>query len=398
MENIQTTAVIKAKKSHSIRRFHPWVFSGAIAYLEGDPVAGEMIRVAETGGVTLGHGLFTPGVSIAVRLTHFGEEAPTDRWWHSRLVNAFELRTQMMLTNSDKTNCYRLIHGEGDDFPGLIIDHYDGAFVIQVHTEGMLHYLEGIAESLKEIYGDKCTSIYNKSEDTLPKSSALRTANGFLYGNEEDGKVVLENGLKFKIDWVNGQKTGFFIDQRESRALLGSLSKGKKVLNTFSYTGGFSVYALDGGATMVHSLDSSAPALELATQNVEMNGFGTDKHKNIQTEAVQFLKDLEDDYDIIVLDPPAFAKHLKARHKAVQGYKRINELAMRQIKPGGLLFTYSCSQAVDKQLFNHTIISAAMEAGRKVRILHQMHQPADHPVNAFHPEGEYLKGLVVRVD
>ncbi|MDG1260386.1 MAG: class I SAM-dependent rRNA methyltransferase [Flavobacteriales bacterium] len=398
MENIQTTAFIKAKKSHSIKRFHPWVFSGAIAYLEGDPVAGEMIRIAETGGITLGHGLFTPGASIAVRLTHFGEEAPTERWWHERLQNAFDVRLQLNLAGNDSTNCYRLIHGEGDGFPGLIIDHYDGALVIQVHTEGMLHYLDGIAESLKEIYGDNCTSIYNKSEDTLPRSSSLKTTNGFLFGDETDGKIALENGLKFNIDWVNGQKTGFFIDQRENRALLGSLSKGKKVLNTFSYTGGFSVYSLAADATLVHSLDSSGPALELANQNVALNGFEGDKHAVIQADAVQYLKDIEEDYDIIILDPPAFAKHLKARHKAVQGYKRINALAMKQIKPGGLLFTFSCSQAVDKQLFNHTVISAAMEAGRKVRILHQLHQPADHPVNAFHPEGEYLKGLVVRVD
>jgi 23S rRNA (cytosine1962-C5)-methyltransferase len=392
---IKGDIILKARKEQSLLRFHPWVFSGAIAgqvnYQEGD-----FVRVVAAGGQILGFGHFTPNTSIAVRLTHFGKEEPTENWIKERLQSAYDLREQIGLADNASTNTYRLVHAEGDLLPGLIIDHYDGVFVMQAHSSGMYQLRHKISEALQEIYGKRCKAVFDKSAETLAKSK-LVAENGYLFGSSPETHQAKENGLEFRIDWEGGQKTGFFIDQRESRRLLGEMSKGKSVLNTFSYTGGFSLYALQAGATKVHSLDSSARALEIANENAALNGY-SDRHDIIQADAVQYLKNLGEEYDIIVLDPPAFAKHLSARHQAVQGYKRINSLAMRQMKPGGLLFTFSCSQAVDKQLFNSTIVAAAIEAGRKVRILHQLHQPADHPVSAFHPEGEYLKGLVVRVD
>jgi 23S rRNA (cytosine1962-C5)-methyltransferase len=392
---IKGDIVLKARKEQSLLRFHPWVFSGAIAgqvnYQEGD-----FVRVVAASGQVLGFGHFTPNTSIAVRLTHFGKDQPSEHWIQERLQAAYDLRVQIGLADNLETNTYRLVHAEGDLLPGLIIDHYDGVLVIQAHSSGMYQLRNEISTALQNIYGKRCKAVFDKSAETLAKSK-LVAENGYLFGSSPDSHQAKENGLVFKIDWEGGQKTGFFIDQRESRRLLGELSKGKSVLNTFSYTGGFSLYALQAGATKVHSLDSSARALEIASQNAELNGYA-DRHDIIQADAVQYLKNLGEEYDIIVLDPPAFAKHLSARHQAVQGYKRINSLAMQQMKPGGLLFTFSCSQAVDKQLFNSTIVAAAIEAGRKVRILHQLHQPADHPVSAFHPEGEYLKGLVVRVD
>ena len=392
---IKGDIILKARKEQSLLRFHPLVFSGAIAgqvnYQEGD-----FVRVVAAGGQILGFGHFTPNTSIAVRLTHFGKEEPTENWIKERLQSAYDLREQIGLADNASTNTYRLVHAEGDLLPGLIIDHYDGVFVMQAHSSGMYQLRHKISEALKEIYGKGCKAVFDKSAETLAKSK-LVAENGYLFGSSPETHQAKENGLEFRIDWEGGQKTGFFIDQRESRRLLGEMSKGKSVLNTFSYTGGFSLYALQAGATKVHSLDSSARALEIANENAALNGY-SDRHDIIQADAVQYLKNLGEEYDIIVLDPPAFAKHLSARHQAVQGYKRINSLAMQQMKPGGLLFTFSCSQAVDKQLFNSTIVAAAIEAGRKVRILHQLHQPADHPVSAFHPEGEYLKGLVVRVD
>lgn len=392
---IKGDIILKARKEQSLLRFHPWVFSGAIAgqvnYQEGD-----FVRVVAASGQVLGYGHFTPNTSIAVRLTHFGKEQPTEHWIQERLQAAYDLRVQIGLADNPDTNTYRLVHAEGDLLPGLIIDHYDGVLVIQAHSSGMYQLRNEISTALQNIYGKRCKAVFDKSAETLAKSK-LVAENGYLFGSSPDNHQAKENGLMFKIDWEGGQKTGFFIDQRESRRLLGELSKGKSVLNTFSYTGGFSLYALQAGATKVHSLDSSARALDIANQNAELNGY-SDRHDIIQADAVQYLKNLGEEYDIIVLDPPAFAKHLSARHQAVQGYKRINSLAMQQMKPGGLLFTFSCSQAVDKQLFNSTVVAAAIEAGRKVRILHQLHQPADHPISAFHPEGEYLKGLVVRVD
>ena len=358
---------------------------------------GAFAQVIDEDDRQLGHGFFSPEASIAVRLTHLGQEAPTMESWRERLRAAYQLRERIGLLDDEQTNCYRLIHGEGDGLPGLIIDHYDGVLVIQAHAWGMWRLLDTIKDGLLEIYGDRCKAIYQKSADTLPHGKEAGIENGYLHGDNEDSHAVLENGIKMHVDWVLGQKTGFFLDQRENRELVGKLSKGRRVLNTFSYTGGFSLYSLQSGAEFVHSLDASSKALKWGDENVVLNGFDPEKHKSIQADAVQYLKNLEYSYDLIILDPPAFAKHQKARHKAVQGYKRINRLAMEQIEPGGLLFTFSCSQAVDKQLFTNTVIAAAIEAKRKVRILHQLHQPADHPINAFHPEGEYLKGLVLEV-
>lgn len=388
------TLLLNPKKTRSLDRFHPWVFSGAIVRIDGEPQAGDFVSVGSIGGGILGHGFYAEGGSITVRLTHFGNEEPQPNWLLDRIQNAYDLRRALGLVNDPATNAYRLIHGEGDGLPGLIIDHYNGVFVIQAHARGIYRILDQIAESITTIYGEECKAIYNKSGDTLPGGCE----DGYLFGEPILEHTALEYGNQFHIDFVGGQKTGFFIDQRENRNLLGKLSHGRRVLNTFSYTGGFSVFALRADASLVHSLDSSKRALEVGDRNVSLNGFDDGRHTSIQADAVQYLKQLETNYDLIVLDPPAFAKHLKARHQAVQGYKRINLLAMQQIDRGGLIFTFSCSQAVDQELFTNTVIAAAIESGRKVRILHYLHQPADHPVNAFHPEGSYLKGLVLSVD
>jgi 23S rRNA (cytosine1962-C5)-methyltransferase len=388
------TLLLNPKKTRSLDRFHPWVFSGAIVRIDGEPQPGDFVRVCNIGGQLLGHGFYAEGGSITVRLTHFGSEEPQPNWLYDRLLNAYELRIAMGLANQTETTAYRLIHGEGDGLPGLIIDHYNGVFVVQAHARGIFRILDQIVESIVRIYGEQCKAIYNKSADTLPGGCE----DGYLYGSAIQEHTALEYGNAFYIDFVGGQKTGFFIDQRENRKLLGTLSKGRRVLNTFSYTGGFSVFALRADAALVHSLDSSKRALDVGDRNVALNGLDDGRHASIQADAVQYMKQLETNYDLIVLDPPAFAKHLKARHAAVQGYKRINLLAMQQIDKGGLLFTFSCSQAVDQELFTNTVIAAAIESGRKVRILHRLHQPADHPVNAFHPEGAYLKGLVLSID
>lgn len=387
------TVFLHPKKTRSLERFHPWVFSGAITTTEGELKSGDFVRVASQKMQHLGYGFYTADTSIAVRMTHFGDDHPTGRWWHERIANALQLRKALGLVGNPATTTYRLIHGEGDGLPGLIIDHYNGVFVVQAHAGGMFNLLDVITESLKELYGEACRAVYNKSADTLPGGCE----DGYLFGEPIAEHTATEYGNTFGIDFTGGQKTGFFIDQRENRKLLGELSRGRKVLNTFSYTGGFSIYALRAEAELVHSLDSSKRALDVGDQNVLLNGFTDGRHRSIQADAVQYLKNLEERYDLIVLDPPAFAKHLKARHAAVQGYKRINYLALKQIEPGGLLFTFSCSQAVDRQLFTNTVIAAAIEAGRKVRVIHRLDQPADHPVNAFHPEGEYLKGLVLEV-
>ena len=386
--------ILKTKKDKPVRRFHPWVFSGAIKKTEGVPQEGGLVEVYANNFEYLGTGHFSSG-SIAVRILSFEQHDSINELLLEKVESAVKLRIQLGLFDNHETNTFRLVHAEGDNLPGLIIDWYNGTAVVQAHSIGMYNQLEEITNVLKESLGDRLTAIYNKSEGTLPKSVA--TENGFLYKKEEPTTEVAEYGHKFLIDWEKGQKTGFFIDQRENRKLLGEYSKGKKVLNTFCYTGGFSVFALAAGAKEVHSLDSSAKAIELTEQNVDLNGY-SDKHKSICEDAIQHIKELGDDYDVIILDPPAFAKHKSARHNAVQGYKRLNANAIRQIKPGGIIFTFSCSQAIDKQLFRDTIVSAAISAGRKVRILHQLTQPADHPVNVFHPESEYLKGLVLHVE
>jgi 23S rRNA (cytosine1962-C5)-methyltransferase len=384
---------INKNKINSIERRHPWVFSGAISSDVTDIKDGDIVTVCDHKDYFLARGHFQHA-TISVRILTFEDLELNQDFFNKQISNAVELRRKLNLIN-EKSNICRLIHGEGDSLPGLIVDFYNGVAVIQCHSIGMYNSIDLIAEGLKFALGSTLTAIYSKSSDTLPQRAEGKDA--YLFGSCETPHLALEYGVKLQIDWITGQKTGFFIDQRENRFLLGKYSQGKKVLNTFCYSGGFSLLALQEGAELVHSLDSSKKAIVLTEANVELNNFGS-KHKSIVADAMDYMKDLEEDYDIIVLDPPAFAKHRDKRHKAIQGYKRLNAHAIRQIKPGGIIFTFSCSQVVDKFLFTNTIIAAAIEAGRNVRILEQLHQPADHPINAFHPEGEYLKGLVLQVD
>ena len=386
---------LKNGKEQSLKRKHPWVFSGAIHSVSGFTKAGEVVEVQTHDGKYLGHGHWSEG-SIAVRVFSFtGYDGSAD-FWRKKIETAFLLRYSLGLTHNSTTDMYRLVHAEGDGMPGLIIDIYGQTAVIQAHSSGMHATIPFLKEALLEIYCDKLSTIYDKSADKLARNTGQQITNEYILGDQKN-TICSEYGCQFKVDWEEGQKTGFFIDQRESRRLLGEFSIGKKVLNTFCYTGGFSIHALKRGAALVHSLDSSQKALDLTTENVRINNLDETRHDVIKADAVEYMKNLKEDYDIIVLDPPAFAKSLSARHKAVQGYIRINEAAFRQIKPGGLVFTFSCSQAVDKQLFNSSIMAAAINAGRTVQILHQLHQPADHPISIFHPEGEYLKGLVLLV-
>ena len=380
-------------KEQSILRKHPWVFSGAIADETTELQDGDLVCLTTKKQQVLGIGHFQHA-TIAVRMLSFDYETIDQAFYERRLQNAFELRKRIGLLRADN-NIFRLCHGEGDQLPGLIIDYYAGVAVIQCHSIGMYKQVELIAAALVQVLGKDLKAIYSKSSDTLPKRQEVQDA--YLYGAVEVPHLALENGVKYHIDWINGQKTGFFIDQRENRALLGKYSQGKKVLNTFCYSGGFSLQALNNNAELVHSLDSSKKAIALTDDNVSLNGFES-KHASIVDDAMDYMKDLPEDYDIIVLDPPAFAKHRDKRHQAIQGYKRLNAHAIRQIKPGGFIFTFSCSQVVDTQLFTNTVIAAAIEAGRSCRILEQLHQPADHPIQAFHPEGAYLKGLVIQID
>jgi len=384
---------INKNKLNSIERRHPWVFSGAITSDVTNIKDGDIVTVCDHKDYFLARGHFQHA-TISVRILTFDDLELNQDFFNNQIKNAVDLRMKLNLIN-EKSNICRLVHGEGDSLPGLIVDYYNGVAVIQCHSIGMYNSVELIAEGLKFALGSSLTAIYSKSSDTLPQRAEGKDA--YLFGNCETPHLALEYGVKLQIDWITGQKTGFFIDQRENRFLLGKYSQGKKVLNTFCYSGGFSLLALQEGADLVHSLDSSKKAIVLTEANVELNNFGS-KHKSIVADAMEYMKDLEEDYDIIVLDPPAFAKHRDKRHKAIQGYKRLNAHAIRQIKPGGIIFTFSCSQVVDKFLFTNTVIAAAIEAGRNVRILEQLHQPADHPINAFHPEGEYLKGLVLQVD
>jgi len=390
---VSSRIVLKSGKEHSILRRHPWVFSGAIDRVEGEIHNGDAVEVTDQKGRFLAYGHAAEG-SIAVRIFSF-EQGELDRaFWKNKVQQAFDLRSKLRIANDTNTTMYRLIHAEGDGMPGLIVDIYGKTAVIQTHSVGMHELRQLLAEILVEVAG--VTSVYNKSAEKLEKNGGQRSQDEYLIGAQPD-EICLEHGAKYKIDWETGQKTGFFIDQRESRFLLGQLAKGKKVLNTFCYTGGFSICALNGGAVLAHSLDSSQKALDLTEENLKLNGYDPAVHRTIKADAVHYLKNLEEDYDIIVLDPPAFAKHLSARHQAIQAYTRINEAAIRQIKPGGLLFTFSCSQVVDRNLFAGTIMAAAIQAKRNVRILYRLQQPGDHPVSIFHPEGEYLKGLVIEV-
>jgi 23S rRNA (cytosine1962-C5)-methyltransferase len=380
-------------KEHSIQRKHPWVFSGALASETSELQDGDLVCLTTKKQQILGIGHYQHA-TIAVRMLSFDYETIDQAFYERRLANAYQLRLRIGLLHANN-NIFRLCHGEGDQLPGLIIDFYNGVAVIQCHSYGMYRQVELIAAALQAVIGTDLKAIYHKSSDTLPKREEI--TDGYLFGDVAVPHLALENGVKYNIDWINGQKTGFFIDQRENRALLGKYAQGKKVLNTFCYSGGFSLQALQHGATLVHSLDSSKKAIALTDANVELNAFEA-RHASIVDDAMDYMKNLAEDYDIIVLDPPAFAKHRDKRHQAIQGYKRLNAHAIRQIKPGGLIFTFSCSQVVDTLLFTNTVIAAAIEAGRSCRILDQLHQPADHPIQAFHPEGAYLKGLVIQID
>ena len=387
---------LKAGKEESLKRFHPWVFSGAIARVEGEPEEGEIVDVYTSKKEFIACGHFQIG-SIAVRVLTFHQEEIDREFWKRRLAVALDLRRSLGLVDNPENNTYRLVHGEGDNLPGLIIDVYGGTAVMQAHSAGMHVYRMEIAEALSEVMGDIVKHIYYKSETTLPYKADLGPENGFIKGGSPEN-VALENGLKFHVDWLKGQKTGFFVDQRENRHLLERYSKGRNVLNMFCYTGGFSFYAMRGGANLVHSVDSSAKAIDLTNQNVELNFPGDPRHQAFAEDAFKYLDRMGDQYDLIILDPPAFAKHRDALRNALRGYSKLNAKAFEKIKPGGILFTFSCSQVVDKKDFRNAVFTAAAQSGRSVRILHQLTQPGDHPVNIYHPEGEYLKGLVLYVE
>ncbi len=383
-------------KEESLRRFHPWVFSGAVHHIEGQPEEGELVQVFTSTGDFIAVGHWQIG-SIAVRVLSFEDEPIDHQFWMRKLVTAYDVRKAIGLAGRADNNTFRLVHGEGDNLPGLVIDLYGQTAVMQAHSVGMHVCRMEIAKALKEVLGDALQNIYYKSETTLPFKADLGQENGFLLGSTPDN-VAIENGLKFHIDWLKGQKTGFFVDQRDNRALVEHYAKGRKVLNMFCYTGGFSVYALRGGALSVHSVDSSQKAVDLATANVKLNFPDDQRHKAFAEDAFKFLESMADSYDLVILDPPAFAKHRDAVRHAIKGYTKLNARAMEKMPKGSLLFTFSCSQAISKDQFRMAVFTAAAMAGRNVRILHQLHQPADHPVNIYHPEGEYLKGLVLYVD
>ena len=388
---------LKPGKEDSLRRFHPWVFSGALARVEGEPAEGEVVDVYTSKKEFIACGHYQIG-SIAVRVLSFKQETIDTDFWRHRLQVAKDLRVALGLIGNPKNNTYRLVHGEGDNLPGLIIDVYDHTAVMQAHSAGMHTDRLAIADALGEVMGEVIHHIYYKSETTLPyKADLVATENGFLKGGSPEN-VAMENGLQFHVDWLKGQKTGFFVDQRENRALLERYAHGRSVLNMFCYTGGFSFYAMRGGAKLVHSVDSSAKAIDLTNENVQLNFPGDVRHQAFAEDAFKYLDRMGDQYDLIILDPPAFAKHRDALRNALRGYTKLNAKAFEKIRPGGILFTFSCSQVVNKQDFRNAVFTAAAQSGRSVRILHQLTQPGDHPVNIYHPEGEYLKGLVLYVE
>lgn len=389
------TLQLRRGKSESLRRFHPWIFSGAIHRIPESLPEGALVRIVDENNKFMALGHYQIG-SIAVRVLSFVERPINAAFWVERLSEAFKVRKSLDLVRPDN-DIYRLVHGEGDQLPGLIIDVYGQTAVMQAHSVGMHCCRQEIAEALIEACEGEVKHVYYKSETTLPYKADLHQENGFLVGGDETN-VATENGLKFHIDWLKGQKTGFFIDQRENRKLLESYSKGKSVLNMFCYTGGFSIYAMRGGATQVHSVDSSSKAIDLTRANAELNFPGDNRHEAFAEDAFKFLEKAGGDYDLVILDPPAFAKHKGALHNALKGYTRLNSIAFQKIRKGGIVFTFSCSQAVNKDQFRLAVFTAAAQSGRHVRILHQIHQPADHPINIYHPEGEYLKGLVLQVE
>ncbi len=397
--------ILKPKKDAAVRRFHPWVFSGAIAKTDESIADGEIVEVYSAGNEYLATGHYQSGASISVRLFAFEKTDGDQAFWTQKIRNAYQYREKLGLTDSTTTNCYRLIHAEGDGMPGLIIDIYHKTAVLQCHSVGMHLQKDKLAQALVEVYGSNLNAMYDKSADTLPANYAATVQNGYLHSSNQlfdtstiQPPIVLENGHRFQIDWEGGQKTGFFLDQRENRALLAQYASGKTVLNTFCYTGGFSVYALKAGATFVDSVDVSAKAMELTDQNVALNAPDPALHRSHTQDVLKFLQQTENEYEVMIVDPPAFAKSLAKRHNAVQGYKRLNALAMQKVKKEGILFTFSCSQVVDSQLFYDTIVAAALEAGRTARVMHHLSQPADHPVSLYHPEGAYLKGLVLYIE
>jgi len=387
---------LKAGKEESLQRFHPWIFSGAIHHFDGEPEEGEVVDIytSKKEFIALGH--FQVG-SIAVRVLSFKQEEVNPEFWVRKFEVAYALRKSIGLAENPTNDTFRLVHGEGDNLPGLIIDVYAKTAVMQAHSVGMHVYRMDVANALSKVLGDAIENIYYKSETTLPFKADLGQENGFIKGGSTDN-IAQEYGLKFHVDWLKGQKTGFFVDQRENRALLERYAKGRSVLNMFCYTGGFSFYAMRGGANLVHSVDSSAKAIDLTNKNVELNFPDDSRHTAYADDAFKYLDRMGDQYDLIILDPPAFAKHRDALRNALQGYRKLNAKAFEKIKPGGILFTFSCSQVVTKDNFRTAVFTAAAMSGRSVRILHQLTQPADHPVNIYHPEGEYLKGLVLYVE
>lgn len=387
---------LRPGKEESILRYHPWVFSGAIASLPEVIEEGDLVKVYDSNGYVLGTGHYQIG-SIAVRILEFGKESLEEDFYFKRLHNAFALRQSLGLSRKDN-DCYRLVHGEGDFLPGLVVDIYGDTAVMQAHSPGMHFARNEIADALTRLPEANIRNVYYKSETTLPYKAELDATNDYLIGGY-DGNIATENGLMFNIDWLKGQKTGFFVDQRENRKLLESLSEGRKVLNMFCYTGGFSVYAMRGGALSVDSVDSSAKAVALTDANIELNFPGDGRHHTFAEDAFKFLNEMPaDKYDLIILDPPAFAKHRGAIKNGLIGYRKLNAKAFEKIKSGGILFTFSCSQAISRDMFRMAVFTAAAKSGRKVRILHQLSQPADHPIDIAHPEGEYLKGLVLYVE
>ena len=396
--------ILKKGREESLLRFHPWVFSGAIAQIAGHPAEGDIVSVHASDGGFLGCGHYQVG-SIAVRILSFDESALSPDFYEVMLGRALEVRRAVGLASAaggSPTACYRLAHGEGDGLPGLIVDYYDGVCVLQAHSVGMFRARRQICEALKAVYGDTLKAVYDKSSGTAPYKAGLELVDGYLYRADDfsdDEQTVLENGHKFIVNWTEGQKTGFFLDQRENRALVGRYSAGRNVLNLFCYTGGFSIYALAAGAVHVDSVDSSAKAMMMVDRNIALNGFDASLHTSYCTDAIDFLKNVpEGKYDLIIVDPPAFAKHRGVLKNALRAYQRLNAAAIAKVAPGGLVFTYSCSQVVDKETFALTVFSAAASVGRSVRILDRLNQPADHPVSIYHPEGEYLKGLLLYVE
>lgn len=387
---------LKRGKEESLKRFHPWIFSGAIHHMDEGIEEGETVRVITAAGEFIAVGHYQIG-SIAVRVLSFEDIEINTDFWCERLQSALDVRIGVGIADSPTNNTYRLVHGEGDYLPGLVIDCYGSTAVMQAHSVGMHVCRNEICQALVQVMGDRIANVYYKSETTLPYKADLHQENGFLVGGDASN-VAMENGLKFHIDWLRGQKTGFFVDQRENRSLLEQYAKGKSVLNVFCYTGGFSVYAMRGDAKQVHSVDSSAKAIELTNDNVALNFPGDARHEAFCEDAFKYLDEHDQQYDLIVLDPPAFAKHRAALRNALKGYTRLNVKGLQRIKKGGILFTFSCSQVVTKDNFRNAVFTAAAQVGRKVRILHQLHQPADHPINIYHPEGEYLKGLVLYVE